>query len=161
MKKTFLLPAIGFALMLGGCGTISNTVGKWFGGGGDDPQAAAASGKADMNDPQQAADAFMQMIGRDFLPTCDPEVYFRFVAFPEGVTAEKIAQGKKTLQETCLALDNRDDRAGKTRAMRAHGMRDSETPGVIIVHYRGPDNEEQSYPFIQTKNGWKYPFPFE
>ena len=159
MNKTLPLLAATLLLVLGGCSTVN----KWLGRDGDSDSKPADSSAAtpDMNDPQQAADAFMQMIGRDFLPTCDPEVYFKYVAFPEGISAEKIAAGKKKLQESCLGLDNREERAQKTRAMSAHGMRDSETPGVIIVHYRGPDGEEQSYPFAKTANGWKYPFPFE
>lgn len=161
MKKTFPLLVAACALMLAGCSTVGKWFGGWFGDGDDAAKGATTSAAADLNDPQQAADAFMQMLGRDFLPSCDPEVYFRYVAFPEGISADKIAAGKKNLQETCLALDNREDRAAKTRAMRAHGMRNSETPGVIIVHYRGPQGEEQSYPFRQTRQGWKYPFPFE
>lgn len=156
MKPSFALLAATGLLILSGC----STVGSWFGKDADGEEKTAAD-SIDMNDPQQAADAFMQMLGRDFLPSCDPEVYFRYVAYPEGITAEKVAEGKKKLQETCMTLDNRDERAQKTRALRAHGMRDSETKGVIIVHYRGPDGEEQSYPFVQTPNGWKYPFPFE
>lgn len=159
-KKSSLLFAAGI-LMLSGCSTVKG----WFGSDDDgeksDKATASATAAVDMNDPQQAADAFMQMLGRDFLPTCNPDVYFQFVAYPQGVTPERIAAGKKKLQETCQALDNREDRAQKTRALRAHGMRDADTPGAIVVHYRGPDGEEQSYPFVQTAEGWKYPFPFE
>lgn len=158
MQSTLLLSAL---LLVGGCSTVSG----WFGGDDDKADAKSeespASPTVDMTDPQQAADAFMQMLGRDFLPTCDPEVYFKYVALPQGISADSIAAGKKKLQDTCLALDNREERAAKTRAMRAHGMRNGDKQGIIIVHYRGPEGEEQSYPFAQTAEGWKYPFPFE
>ena len=157
MKK--ILPLMSLAVLLGGC-----SMGEWF--GKDDSVADTASSASppanvDMNNPQQAADAFMQMIGRDFLPTCNVDAYFAFVAYPEGISQEKINAGKAKLRETCMSLEGREENARKTLEMRAHGAKDGETPGTILVLYTNGQGEEQVYPFIQTGTGWKYPFPFD
>lgn len=162
MKPILTLALI--ATLLTGCSTINGWLGKNDGdsSASDSADAAPASpAGVDMNNPQQAADAFMQMIGRDFLPTCNVEPYFAFVAYPEGISEEKIAAGKKRLKDTCLGLENREENARKTLEMRAHGMKEAQTPGTILVLYTNGQGEEQVYPFTQTGSGWKYPFPFD
>lgn len=147
-----LLPLALAAVLLGGC----------F--GGKDEQAAAdapvAKPAVDLNDPQVAGDAFMQMIGRDFLPTCNPEPYFAYVAYPEGITPEQVAAGKQQLANACLELAERELRAQDTLKMKADGMAEGDAPGTIVVHYRDDRGGEIAYPFVKTAQGWKYPFPF-
>ncbi|MDO4777437.1 MAG: hypothetical protein Q4A06_08295 [Cardiobacteriaceae bacterium] len=147
-----LFPLAFAAALLGGC----------FGSADDKPAADApvAAPAVDLNDPQAAGDAFMQMIGRDFLPTCNPEPYFAFVAFPKGITPEQLAAGKQQLVAACEELPERELRAQDTLKMKAHGMAEGEAPGTIVVHYRDGRGGEIAYPFVKTAQGWKYPFPF-
>ncbi|MDO5091707.1 MAG: hypothetical protein Q4D61_09180 [Cardiobacteriaceae bacterium] len=146
-----LLPLAFAAAFLGGC----------FGNNGDKAATTdAPAAGVDLHDPQAAGDAFMQMIAREFLPDCNPEPYFAFVAYPEGITPEQIAAGKQQLVAACQALEERELRALDTRKMKAHGMADGEAPGTIVVHYRDDKGGEIAYPFVKTAQGWKYPFPF-
>lgn len=150
--KAFL-PLTAAALLLTGC----------FGASADNSaptENKTAAPGVDMQDPQTAANAFMEMIGRDFLPTCNPEPYFAFVAYPEGITPEQIAAGKQQLVAACQGLEERELRARDTLNMKAHGMADGEAPGTILVHYRDGKGGEIAYPFVKTAQGWKYPFPF-